>query len=339
MEKNEDDNNESNNNSKKKEGKLPFGSKENAITVLNDLFKHGQNLPFNSILGMSVDERQSKMHSALELTQTFLENKPSIVGWLRSNVFEESECNVPMALLFIALYEQHSLPHQKKTECDFSEVYQFLYKMTTNQPAPQLSHNSATVLHKLLSEIIEEVWPNTQPDLLRYLKVSHHVMQQRTTQTSIDIPPIARFVIVVEIFSVFQNAEFLFTEDGAPSRFSPVVQHVAVRCHVAKSLCRVSARIAAVFPSMLGSNASIVVVLGNCSATFSPAASCPPLLAVLGFPPAAAINIRPASIFVGYPNLDCTCDPLHDKRNVLKIARRKSYTVKFIISNFTHFEL
>ncbi|XP_018372402.1 PREDICTED: uncharacterized protein LOC108767170 isoform X2 [Trachymyrmex cornetzi] len=173
MEKNEDDNNESNNNSKKKEGKLPFGSKENAITVLNDLFKHGQNLPFNSILGMSVDERQSKMHSALELTQTFLENKPSIVGWLRSNVFEESECNVPMALLFIALYEQHSLPHQKKTECDFSEVYQFLYKMTTNQPAPQLSHNSATVLHKLLSEIIEEVWPNTQPDLLRYLSKIH----------------------------------------------------------------------------------------------------------------------------------------------------------------------
>jgi len=144
MEKNEDDNNESNNNNKKKEDKLPFGSKENAITVLNDLFKHGQNLPFNSILGTSMDERQSKMDSALELTQTFLKNKPSIVGWLRSNLFEESEYNVPMALLFIALYEQYSLPHQKETECDFRydiesitflfilECYCTIYKLYVN---------------------------------------------------------------------------------------------------------------------------------------------------------------------------------------------------------------
>lgn len=119
MEKNEDDNKESYNNSEKEEDDLPFGSKEKTMTVLNDLFKHGQNLSFNSILGTSMDERQSKLDSALELTQTFLKNKPSIIGWLRSNLFEESECNIPMALLFIALYEQHLLPYQKKTECDF----------------------------------------------------------------------------------------------------------------------------------------------------------------------------------------------------------------------------
>ena len=44
-----------------------------------------------------------------------------------------------------------------------------------------------------------------------------------------------------------------------PSMFSPVLQNVAERFQAAKSLCRVSARIAAVFPSMLSSNASIVV--------------------------------------------------------------------------------
>ena len=44
-----------------------------------------------------------------------------------------------------------------------------------------------------------------------------------------------------------------------PSRFTPILQHVADRSHAAKSLCRVSACIAAVFYSMLGSNASIVV--------------------------------------------------------------------------------
>ena len=42
-----------------------------------------------------------------------------------------------------------------------------------------------------------------------------------------------------------------------PSMFSPVLQHVAWHCHVVKSLCCVSACIAAVFSSM--SNASIVV--------------------------------------------------------------------------------
>ena len=38
-----------------------------------------------------------------------------------------------------------------------------------------------------------------------------------------------------------------------------VLQHVAERCHAAKSLCCVSARIEAVFSWMLGLNASIVV--------------------------------------------------------------------------------
>ena len=44
-----------------------------------------------------------------------------------------------------------------------------------------------------------------------------------------------------------------------PNRFSPVLQCVAERCHAAKLFCRVSARIATVFPSMFGLNASIVV--------------------------------------------------------------------------------
>ncbi|GBL90239.1 hypothetical protein AVEN_130351-1 [Araneus ventricosus] len=41
--------------------------------------------------------------------------------------------------------------------------------------------------------------------------------------------------------------------------FKHFQQHVVERCHAAKLLCRVSAGIAAVFPSILGSNTSIVV--------------------------------------------------------------------------------
>ena len=47
--------------------------------------------------------------------------------------------------------------------------------------------------------------------------------------------------------------------DAFPSRFSLVLQHVAERCDVTKSLCRVSARIAAVSLLGIDSNASIEV--------------------------------------------------------------------------------
>ena len=47
--------------------------------------------------------------------------------------------------------------------------------------------------------------------------------------------------------------------EAFPGRFSLVLQHEAERCHVTKSLCRVSARIAAVFLLGIDSNASIEV--------------------------------------------------------------------------------
>ena len=47
-------------------------------------------------------------------------------------------------------------------------------------------------------------------------------------------------------------------------RFSLVLQHEAERCHVTKSLCRVSASIAAVFLGGIGLNASIKVIAVPC---------------------------------------------------------------------------
>ena len=44
-----------------------------------------------------------------------------------------------------------------------------------------------------------------------------------------------------------------------PARFSLILLHEAERCHVTKSLCRVSACIAAVFLLGIDSNASIEV--------------------------------------------------------------------------------
>lgn len=55
----------------------------------------------------------------------------------------------------------------------YREIYHFLYKVTMNQPVLHLSHNSANVLHRLLSELIEEVWPSMQPELLNYLSKIH----------------------------------------------------------------------------------------------------------------------------------------------------------------------
>ena len=47
--------------------------------------------------------------------------------------------------------------------------------------------------------------------------------------------------------------------EAIPGRFSLVLQHEVERCHVTKSLCRVSARIAAAFLLGIASKASIEV--------------------------------------------------------------------------------
>jgi len=108
---------ENDNDDKTTEDEFVFGNRENTIDILNALFRYGrQDLPFN-ISGMSMMECQSKMDSALKLAETNFKSKPSIVDWIRSGLFEENECNVPLALLFIALYE-HPF-NQENAECDF----------------------------------------------------------------------------------------------------------------------------------------------------------------------------------------------------------------------------
>lgn len=105
---------------KTKEGELFFGSKENTIMILNALFQHGhRDLPYNIIPGMSMKEYHSKMDSALKLSESAVENKPSIIAWLRSGLFEDNDGHVPLALLFIAWYEQRLSPDQEDVECNF----------------------------------------------------------------------------------------------------------------------------------------------------------------------------------------------------------------------------
>lgn len=110
--------NDNNDDDKTKE-ELPFGNKENTITVLNALFRHGRrDLPFSIIPSMR--EYYSKIDSALKLTEIAVKDKASIVHWLRSGLFEENECNVPLALLFIAWYEQYPSSDQENAmECNF----------------------------------------------------------------------------------------------------------------------------------------------------------------------------------------------------------------------------
>ncbi|XP_011874468.1 PREDICTED: uncharacterized protein LOC105565681 [Vollenhovia emeryi] len=154
---------------------LFFGNRLSTIMLLNALFRHGRrDLPFNVIPDRTAQECSSEMDSVLKLTKDLAENKPSLVDWLHSGLFQQDEYNVPLALFLIALYEQRLQPDQKDDiECDFRELYQFLHKVTTNQPAPHLSSDSANVLHRLLSEVMEEVWPSMQSKLLNYLSEVH----------------------------------------------------------------------------------------------------------------------------------------------------------------------
>ncbi|EZA54846.1 hypothetical protein DMN91_006877 [Ooceraea biroi] len=148
----------------------PFSKENDFIALLKTIFRRGYpDLPSDILPGKSAEERQFAIKLLHEQAKRVLEIKPTLVNWLQSGLFVDEEFNVPLALLLIEWYEQHPTPYQENGECNFREIYHFIYKMVMNQPVPYLSHNSAKVLHTLLSEVIDEVWPSSQDDVMDYL--------------------------------------------------------------------------------------------------------------------------------------------------------------------------
>lgn len=168
----------------KENNEPPFSKKEDMIVLMNALFKYGySNLPSTILPDMSKEERHSELQLALERSKIALNKKPSIIDWLNSGIFGDDEYNIPLALLLIGLYEQYPLSEERKEESNFREIYLFLYKMTANQTTPCLSHNSARILYKLLSELIDQVWPSMQSELLKYLSNIHIYSRSEVRRT------------------------------------------------------------------------------------------------------------------------------------------------------------
>jgi hypothetical protein len=177
----EDDHNKA---TTKNKNKSPFSKKEDMIALLNALFKYGySNLSPAILPDMSKEQCHFAVQLAFKRAKIAINKKPSIIDWLNSGIFGNDECNIPLALLLIGLYEQYPLSEHNNVECDFREIYIFLYKMTTNQTAPYLSHNSAKILHKLLSELIDKVWPSMQSELLKYLSNIHIYSRSEVRRT------------------------------------------------------------------------------------------------------------------------------------------------------------
>lgn len=154
------------------------------ITLLNAFFKYGySDIPSTVLPAMSDEERHAAIQSAFEQAKLTFSNKPSIIDWLNSDIFSKDDYTIPLALLLIALYEHHPLSEERDEDYNFREIYLFLYKMTTNQTPPCLSHNSAKILHKVLSELIDEVWPSMQSELLKYLKNVHIYSRPESRRT------------------------------------------------------------------------------------------------------------------------------------------------------------
>lgn len=184
-----------------------FNNKEYTIALLRNILKHGySDLLFSAFSGISIKEIHAAIKKISDDTQVTMKDRPSIIHWLRCGLFESTETCVPLALLFIEWYEQHP-SNLESEECNFRyilsftnffnyciivkyfivkltltffstyiqflyfyrELYHFLYKVTMNKPVPSLSHGSAKVLHALMTDIAEEVWPNSQQELLKYL--------------------------------------------------------------------------------------------------------------------------------------------------------------------------
>lgn len=96
-----------------------FSNKEDMILLLKALFKYGYSELSPILLpDMSKEACYFAIQSAFERVKIPTNKKPSIIDWLNSGIFDKDECNIPLALLFISLYEQ-PLSKQENQECDF----------------------------------------------------------------------------------------------------------------------------------------------------------------------------------------------------------------------------
>lgn len=106
----------------KSEVNSPFSHKEEMIVLLKTLFKQKEysDSSFDILPGMSTEEQHAAIASTFQRVKNAVKDRPSIVNWLHSKLFEDNDFLVPMALLFIELYEEHSSPDQeKRSKCDF----------------------------------------------------------------------------------------------------------------------------------------------------------------------------------------------------------------------------
>ncbi|XP_014471738.1 PREDICTED: uncharacterized protein LOC106742895 [Dinoponera quadriceps] len=146
--------------------KFPFSKKEEQMKLLKILFKYGYPLETFPNM-MSAEKFEEDIKITLEKLHIIFKEMPSLVHWLQSKLFENTE-SVPMALLFIEWYEQHPLHKNNHAECNYREIYHFLYKLTMNQVPAPISQKSAEVLYTLITEVLHEAWLDKQQDLVKY---------------------------------------------------------------------------------------------------------------------------------------------------------------------------
>jgi len=97
-----------------------FSRKEDMIALLKALFKHGYSeLPFDILPGMTTEEQEAAISAAFQRVKNAVKDRPLIVNWLHSKLFEDNDYKVPLALLFIELYEERLSLDQQKAECNF----------------------------------------------------------------------------------------------------------------------------------------------------------------------------------------------------------------------------
>lgn len=95
-----------------------FNKKKDKLALLRALFKHGYpDYSIDIFPNLSEKDQDSCLVKVLKYTKTLFKNKPSIIDFIRSGMFQENDCNVPLMLLLIALYETPC--DEKNADCDF----------------------------------------------------------------------------------------------------------------------------------------------------------------------------------------------------------------------------
>ncbi|XP_046733710.1 uncharacterized protein LOC124403979 [Diprion similis] len=118
--------------------------------------------------------------------------KPPINMWLERTSLDDTNSLIPQALKFISLFERHPAA-ENCGGCDLRAAYDFVSRMTRNQPTAELSTNTRRIIFKAISKTVSKMRLSSPESLFQSInnvtKTASQKDYTRHTKTQSNIGP------------------------------------------------------------------------------------------------------------------------------------------------------